>query len=195
MLHSRWERPQCSFYRSFGSAAAGKAAYRLIASPEAEVRFESLLAPHQGQTQRRMAAESVVLLAQDTTALSYNSLLRTTGLGPVGEESNPGRGLWLHSMHAFRLDGIALGCGWARLWARPPESDTGRRNEQSIDHMIVAWRALMLCRLGRQHPDLPATLYYDEQELAVLEVYKGKLPQHARVERPAAPVPVQPHRH
>ena len=391
MLHSRWERPQCSFYRSFGSAAAGKAAYRLIASPEAEVSFESLLAPHQGQTQRRMAAESVVLLAQDTTALSYNSLLRTTGLGPVGEESNPGRGLWLHSMHAFRLDGIALGCGWARLWARPPESDTGRRNEQSIDQkesgrwleayqaaarmarsmpqthlvvcgdresdifelydqsesapanlhllvraqhdrllsdgrklwaelerqplagtievrvprrkdrparkavleiryaaitaaaprvalkkswqavplyavlarevappagvepiewvlvtdwkvdsfkmavrmvqwyglrwgiecwhqvlkdvcgvetrqmesattlqralvldMIVAWRALMLCRLGRQHPDLPATLYYDEEELAVLEVYKKKLPQHARVETPAAPVPPQP---
>lgn len=32
-----------------------------------------------------MAAESVVLLAQDTTALSYNSLLQTTGLGPIGE--------------------------------------------------------------------------------------------------------------
>ena len=110
MLRSRWERPHCSFYRSFGSAAAGKAAYRLIESPEAEVSFESLLAPHQHQTQRRMAAESVVVLAQDTTPLSYNTLLATTGLGPVGDERNPGRGLWLHSMHAFRLDGIALGC-------------------------------------------------------------------------------------
>ena len=45
----------------------------------------------------------------------------------------------------------------------------------------------MLCRLGRKHPDLPAALYYDEEELAVLEVYKDKLPQHART----VPAPAQ----
>jgi len=391
MLRSRWQRPQCSFYRSFGSAAAGKAAYRLIGSPEAEVSFESFLAPHQHQTQRRMAAESVVVLAQDTTALSYNRLLATTGLGAVGDDRNPGRGLWLHSMQAFRLDGIALGCSWAQVWARPPESDTPQRNEQSIDQkesgrwletyqaaarmaqampqtqlvvcgdresdifelydqsqgapanlhllvraqhdrllseghklwqqlqeqplagklrvrvprrkdrpartavlevryaairaaaprvalkkswsavplyalmarevdapagadpiewvlltdwpvdsfkmaarmvqwyglrwgiecwhqvlkdvcrvekrqmdsdttleralvldMIVAWRTLMLCRLGRKHPDVPAALYYQEEELAVLEVYKDKLPQHARQVSALTPGPGQP---
>lgn len=46
--------------------------------------------------------------------------------------------------------------------------------------MIVAWRALMLCRLGRKHPTLPAGLFYCAPELAVLEVYKKKLPQHAQ---------------
>jgi hypothetical protein len=132
MLQSRWTNPERSFFRSFGSGAAGKAAYRLIESAQAEVSFGSLLAPHSQQTHRRMAAESVVLLAQDTTALSYNTLHQTTGLGPVGNEAKPGRGLWLHSMQAFRTDGIPLGCAWAKLWARSAQSDTAQRNEQSV---------------------------------------------------------------
>ena len=133
MLQSRWTRPEGSFFRSFGSVPAGKSAYRLIESVRAEVSFESLLAPHRLQTQRRMAAESLVFLAQDTTALSYNSLHKTTGLGPVGQTDNPGRGLWLHSMQAFRTDGIPLGCAGAKLWARSALSNIPHRNEQSVD--------------------------------------------------------------
>jgi hypothetical protein len=141
MLQSRWKNPEYSFYRSFGGAAAGKAAYRLIESPEAEVSFQSLLAPHAQQTQRRMAAESLVVLPQDTTALSYNTLRKTIGLGTVGDNDNPGRGLWLHTLQAFRTDGIPLGCAWAKLWAREStESDTDQRNEQSIDQKeSVRW--------------------------------------------------------
>lgn len=379
MLLARWQHPERSFFRSFGSVAAGKAAYRLVESSQAGVSFQSLLAPHAQQTHRRMAAESLVVLAQDTTPLSYNTLEATTGLGAVGDDRNPGRGLWLHTLQAFRPDGIPLGCSWAKLWAREGQSDTDRRNEQSVSEkesgrwiqshqhaarlaeampqthltvcgdresdifelfdqsevapsnlhllvraqhdrlltcghklwhqllnepvggtlpvrvprrgdrparvatlevrwsaievesprvalkkswrpirlyavmarevdppqgqepiewvlvtdwkvdrfkmavrmiqwysvrwgiecwhqtlkdvckvekrqmesataleravvldMIVAWRALMLCRLGKQHPALPASLYYSEEELAVLEVYKKKLPQHAQ---------------
>jgi hypothetical protein len=132
MLQARWDKPQRSFHRSFQGHAAGKGAYRLIESRQAGICFESLLAPHHQQTQRRMAAESVVLLAQDTTALSYTSLRHTKGLGPLKEEGNRSRGLWLHSMLAFRLDGIPLGCAWAHLWARPEQSDTAQRNEQSV---------------------------------------------------------------
>jgi hypothetical protein len=105
----------------------------LIESPQADVSFGSLLAPHCQQTYRRMAAESLVLLAQDTTALSYNTLHQTTGLGSVGHKNKPGRGLWLHSMQAFRTDGIPLGCAWAKLWARSSESDTAQRNEQAVN--------------------------------------------------------------
>lgn len=53
-------------------------------SGRAELQFENLLAPHQNNTRRRMAAEEVVVLAQDTPPLSYNTL------------------------QAFRLDGIPL---------------------------------------------------------------------------------------
>jgi hypothetical protein len=50
--------------------------------------------------------------------------------------------------------------------------------------MIVAWRAQMLCRLGKQSPNLPAHLHYSQAELAVLEVYKKNTP----VAAPEAPV-------
>lgn len=131
MLGHRWARPANSFYRSFGSVPEAKGAYELLENPRYEINLQSLLAPHQQQTARRMAAERVVLLAQDTTALSYNSLLQTTGLGSIGEGHS--RGLFLHSLQAFRLDGIPLGTAWAELWARPPQSDTAQRNEQSTD--------------------------------------------------------------
>jgi hypothetical protein len=48
--------------------------------------------------------------------------------------------------------------------------------------MIVAWRALMLCRLGKAHPNWKASFFYAPEELAVLEVYRDKLPRHVRSE-------------
>lgn len=132
MVAARWAHPMRSFAASFASAAEGKAAFRLIESARSDLCFQALLAPHHQQTARRMAAESVVVLAQDTTALSYNTLHQTQGLGSVGDERHPSRGLWLHSLHAYRTDRIPLGCVWAKLWARPPQSDTAQRNEQSV---------------------------------------------------------------
>src|SRR5205823_2762868 len=118
----------------------GKAAYRFVESPRAELALENLLAPHQANTARRMAAETVVVLAQDTTADSLNTLRQTQGLGPIGDNRHPGRGLLLHTLHAFRLDGIPLGCAWTKLWARDGLSDTAQRNAQSIDQKeSVRW--------------------------------------------------------
>jgi len=133
MLQDRWAHPDWSFYSSFGGSAGGKAAYAFIENARAELQFPNLLAPHQHNTRRRMAAETVVLLAQDTTPLSYNRLRQTQGLGPIGDTRHPGRGLLLHTLQAFRLDGIPLGCAWAQLWARPALSDTAQRNAQAID--------------------------------------------------------------
>ena len=133
MLEARWLHPSWSFYTSFGGRREGIAAYDFVQNQRAELTFQALLAPHQNSTRRRMAAESVVLMAQDTTALSYNTLLKTEGLGPIGNAQNSGRGLLLHSLQAFRLDGIPLGCAWAEVWAREAKSDTSDRNQQSID--------------------------------------------------------------
>jgi hypothetical protein len=131
MLGQRGARPTQSFFRSFDNGAEAKGAYKLIENGRAEISLTSLLAPHQLQTARRMAAEKVVLLAQDTTGLSYNTLAETTGLGSIGERGT--RGLFLHSLQAFRLDGIPLGTLWAEVWARPPQSERAHRNAQSCD--------------------------------------------------------------
>jgi hypothetical protein len=177
MLDSRWKNPE-----------------RMIENPQAAVSFQSLLAPHQQQTHRRMAAESLVLLAQDTTALSYNTLHKTTGLGSVGDNSNPGRGLWLHSMQAFRTDGIPLGCAWAKLWAREAESDTEQRHEQSISEKesvrwIQAYQAAL--RMARSMPqthlmvggDRESDIFelFDQTETATPNLHLLVRAQHDRV--------------
>jgi hypothetical protein len=38
--------------------------------------------------------------------------------------------------------------------------------------MIIASRVLLLTRLGKEHPDLPAESFYRPEELAVLAVKK-----------------------
>jgi hypothetical protein len=132
ILEARWRQPQASFYGSFSSWSPAKAAYGLIEHRSPEISFAALLEPHTEATRRRMAAEAVVLLPQDTTGLNYTGLRQTTGLGSLGEEK--GRGLWLHSLLAFRPDGLPLGLVGAQCWARPaPESEGRGRNGKSID--------------------------------------------------------------
>ena len=50
--------------------------------------------------------------------------------------------------------------------------------------MIVASRVLLLNRLGKEHPDIPAALFYSAEELAILEVKKketGKFPSSPKL--------------
>jgi hypothetical protein len=175
MLKDRWARPESSFYRSFPNAAEAKGAYQLIENPRADITLGSLLAPHELQTARRMAAEAVLLLAQDTTGLSYNTLHQTQGLGPLGEDH--GQGLFLHSLQAFRLDGIPLGTVWAEVWARPQDSDGAHRNEQSIDEKESGrWiRALhAAAELARQMPQTRIIVCGD-READIYELYDQTL--------------------
>jgi hypothetical protein len=133
ILEARWKQPQASFYGSFDSWAQAKGAYGLIEHRSAPLSLQRLLSPHTEATQARMAAEGRVILAQDTTTLNFSGLKQTCGLGPLGEEK--GRGLWLHSLLAYRPDGIGLGVLEAQCWARSesdPEDARGR-NAKSID--------------------------------------------------------------
>jgi hypothetical protein len=133
ILAARWAQPQASFYGSFNSWAAAKGAYGLIEHATAPLSLDSILAAHAEATQARMAAEAVVLMPQDTTTLNYTGLRQTTGLGPLGETG--GQGLWLHSLLAYRPDGVPLGVVQAQSWARSQSDpvDTRGRNAKSID--------------------------------------------------------------
>jgi hypothetical protein len=77
-----------------------------------------------------------------------------------------------------------------RVEKRQMESALALERALVLD-MIVAWRALMLCRLGKGHPAWKASLFYSPDELAVLEVYREKLPRHARAV-PSSPTSEQP---
>lgn len=181
MLRQRWARPRSSFCRSFDTVAEAKGAYQLLENPRLEINLASLLAPHQQQTARRMAAERMVILAQDTTGLSYNTLRQTRGLGPIGEGYS--RGLFLHSLQAFRLDGIPLGNARAEVWARADQSDTARRNEQSFDEKESGrWiRALQQAStLAQQMPQTQVLLCAD-REGDIYELYDQKAAVPANV--------------
>jgi hypothetical protein len=191
ILAGRWARPGNSFYRSFDNVAQAKGAYGLVENPRAQITLNSLLAPHHLQTARRMAAEKVVLSAQDTTSLSYNTLQQTQGLGLLGEDHS--RGLFLHSLQAFRLEGIPLGTLWAEVWARPPESDTAQRNAQSPDEKERGrwWRTFQAAsEWARQMPqtkvivcgDREADIYelYDQARVALPNVFVLVRGQHDR---------------
>jgi hypothetical protein len=174
MLAQRWKRPTTSFYRSFDTAVEASGAYKLVENPRDEISFQSLLGPHQLQTARRMAAEKVVLLAQDTTGLSYNELSQTEGLGPIGERES--RGLFLHTLMAFRLDGIPLGTAWAEVWARPLPGERDRRNEQSCDEKESGrWvRALQAASARARQMPQTMVLVCGDRESDIYELYDQK---------------------
>ncbi len=140
ILAARWAQPQASFYGSFSTWAAAKAAYGLIEHASAPLSLAQVLAPHAEATQARMAAEPVVLLPQDTSSLNYSGLRQTRGLGPINHAGS--RGLFLHSLLAYRPDGVPLGVLQAQAWARPPAEsiDARGRNAKSLDEKeSVRW--------------------------------------------------------
>ena len=194
ILEARWAQPQASFYGSFDSWAAAKGAYGLIEHATAPLSLESLLAPHAQATQARMAAEPVVLMPQDTTTLNYTGLRQTTGLGPMGEDKV--RGLWLHSLLAYRPDGVPLGLLEAQCWARPDpghSTDPRGRNAKSIDEKesgrwVIALRtaAAAARRMPQTHmvvmTDREGDLYelHDAQQIGPANLHTLIRAQHGR---------------
>lgn len=133
ILAARWQDPTKSFGGSFPKWSQAKAAYGLMEDKTSNISMEALLDPHREVTLSRMATEPLVLLPQDTTSLNYTGLKQTTGLGRITNEGS--LGLFLHSLLAYRPDGIPLGVLNAQAWGRDEEeSDKERtRNAKSID--------------------------------------------------------------
>jgi hypothetical protein len=109
------EAPSASIPKACGGWASTKAAYRFFAHPD--LKSETLLEPHQERTRERCLQESLVLVVQDTTGLSYGE---RSGLGLVGSGPKGVKGLWLHSSMAFTVEGRALGLVRVEQWQRDP---------------------------------------------------------------------------
>ena len=95
------------------------AAYRFFDNPKVE--FGNVLAPHIEASYRRVAAQPVALLVQDTTELDLTRPgQQMDGAGPL--HNGDRCGALLHLLHAFTPDGIPLGTVSAQAWTRetPP---------------------------------------------------------------------------
>lgn len=116
-------RPTASIAAACGGRAEMAAAYRLFANERAG--FDKLLAPHTEATHRRIAAEPVVVLAQDTTEVELTRpVQQVAGAGPLDGRSR--LGALLHELHAFTPDGTPLGTVAATAWARDEQPKASR---------------------------------------------------------------------
>jgi Transposase DNA-binding/Transposase Tn5 dimerisation domain len=114
--------PTASIPAACGGRAEMEAAYRLFDNDK--VTFENILDSHVRATRERIAAQGVVILAQDTTEVDLTRPeQQVRGAGPLDDSSR--RGALLHLLHAFTPDGTPLGTVQAAAWTR--KDDIPRR--------------------------------------------------------------------
>ena len=112
-------QPTASIPAACGGRAEMVRAYDLFENEMAS--FEKILAPHADATRKRMAAQPVVVLAQDTTELELTRpQSNVNGAGPLDGKTRGGA--FLQPLHAFTPDGTPLGTLWANAWVRSEET-------------------------------------------------------------------------
>jgi hypothetical protein len=108
-----------------------KGAYRFF--NQAENRYERILAPHWQRTRAACREAGEYLLIEDTTELDYTNHPATMEMGSIGD--GRGRGLWLHSTLAVRVEGwnldqrpegVVLGLFGQQCWSRRGPARRGR---------------------------------------------------------------------
>lgn len=109
-------QPSTSFPEACGSKKALKACYRFFDTPS--VQGSALLDGHLEATRRRLSAEPLVLVIQDTCELNYSHHPHTVGLGPLSRSDQ--RGLFVHSSLAMTPERVPLGLIDQQVWAREP---------------------------------------------------------------------------
>jgi hypothetical protein len=120
-------KPQANIPQACGAPAATKAAYRFF--DHDRVTMDALLEPHHRATIDRMRRERVVLVAQDTSSLSYTLHPQMQGIGPISSRVDGPQGLMVHSALALRTDGLPLGLLDIDCWARDP-AEFGKKKQR-----------------------------------------------------------------
>jgi hypothetical protein len=119
-----YAKPRAQIPQACGTRAKAKAAYRFFDHPR--TTMDSLLPSHYEATTARVGRHAVVLAAQDTTSLNYNTQPAIKNLGPIGSQADGAVGLLVHDTMAFTPQGVALGLIDVQCWARD-ENAFGKR--------------------------------------------------------------------
>lgn len=110
------QRPMLSIPAACEGWGETQAAYRFFDNDRVEPK--KILAPHCEATLRRIRAEKVVLVVQDTTELELTRKQEQVG-GPLRDDEH--YGLHAHPLLAVTPEGIPLGVVHADIWARDAE--------------------------------------------------------------------------
>ena len=127
VLDQLGRHPTASIPAACGGHAETTAAYRLFDNEKAN--FERILQPHIEAACRRIAQQSVVILAQDTTEVDFTRPEQeVVGAGPL--DGNSRCGAFVHPMMGFTPDGTPLGTVYAEAWVRGDESPTPKSQRE-----------------------------------------------------------------
>lgn len=175
VLQGRWDHPEKSYAQSFGGWSQVQGAYRLVTHACGQIDLDALLAGHKARTAERMAAEPLVLLAQDTTSLNYSGLKQTEGLGPINHEGS--LGLHLHSTLVMDRAGVPLGVVDAQCWGREPQEEGVGRNAKSLDQKESARWVKSLNRAADLARRMPQTTVVEmgDRESDIYELFDQAL--------------------
>jgi hypothetical protein len=127
-------------YGAAGNWAAAKAAYRFFDNEK--VQAEKILAPHREQTLKRMRAEEVMLVIQDSTYLNFGAGKKGDDLGPIGDSRSKAQGLILHHSLAVSVEGLPLGIVTQKIWARgkyQPQTEDQRWAKPIEEKESIRW--------------------------------------------------------
>jgi len=114
-------KPEASISASCLDPYQAKAAYRFVGNEDVTTDAITKIA-HDVTIENITAANPpVVLIPQDTSGISYNTLRATSGLGSMGNNKDA-LGIQLHSAVAFGEDGEVFGLLAQKIWVRPPEN-------------------------------------------------------------------------
>lgn len=123
------EKPNESIPAACGGNTEMTAAYRFFRN--AKVAAEAILRPHTEATRKRVAAQPVALLVQDTSEIDLSRPeQQVVGAGPL--DGSDRRGVLMHSLHAFTTKGTPLGSVWTDMHLRE-EKKSDEEQDQSND--------------------------------------------------------------
>ncbi|MAE62798.1 MAG: hypothetical protein CMJ18_00880 [Phycisphaeraceae bacterium] len=155
-----------------------------------KVNFDNVMQPHMEATRRRMAEQSTVILAQDTTEIDLTRPHQQMGgAGPL--DGGARRGLFLHPLHAFTPDGTPLGTVRAKVWTRddkapiskPREAERLRRKHTPIEEK-ESQRWIEMMRQSHEEAKLAPDTHFvsvadSEADIYELLVEAQTEPRHA----------------
>lgn len=124
--------PTDSIPTACSGAAETKAAYRFFDNED--VTPEKIQEAHREATLARMSKESIVLIPQDTTVLSFNTQYKRTDAGPTTTGSS--HGIYLHSAIAITPDKVCLGALSSKQWHRKELQKLTRRERNQKDYAL-----------------------------------------------------------
>lgn len=172
-------QPEASIPQAMGSWADTKAAYRFLDSER--VSREAIRAGHVQSCVERVAAQSTVLLVQDTTTLDFTHHPGTSGLGYLDHPKQSG--LVMHTSLACTVDGVPLGILAQDIWVRDPDhlGKSGDRRKRRLSEKESAKWVQSLQATVSLVPERVETVTVADSEADVFDLFAAARPANAHV--------------